>query len=199
MWRMASFGLREPLVQQRQVVVAVGEVGIACAAPPRTRRALRRVRSMSSSSTPRLNSSTGSLPQALLRRAIDALGVDEAAAVVQQAPQVDARVERARDRRRRRSRRPSSAASRSAVSSATPRSNQLLRVGAGLGASLRSITLSAPLAGSPSNSSTYCPDSACQRPPPSRTTTRSATAPIARPGQRHASRAGAGAARASSA
>ena len=45
--------------------------------------------------------------------------------------------------------------------------------------------LNDPSAGSPSNSSRYWPDSACQRLPPSLTTTRSATAQMLKPGQRH--------------
>ena len=68
MCRIASFGLRELLVEQRQVVVAVGEVGIAA-----QRRLVRAstasgARPMSSSSTPRLKSSTGIVAAGVERR-----------------------------------------------------------------------------------------------------------------------------------
>src|SRR5688572_19230075 len=51
----------------------------------------------------------------------------------------------------------------------------------GGGGAARSTTVSFPTAGSPSKPSRYWPDSACQRLPPSFTTTWSPTAPIARP------------------
>src|SRR6266581_2170147 len=72
------------------------------------------------------------------------------------------------------------AASASSPSKSWPRSNQS-SAPAAAARSFPSITLKEPSAGSPSNASRYCPESACQRPAPSFTTTRSPTAPMLSP------------------
>src|SRR6266704_1451836 len=72
------------------------------------------------------------------------------------------------------------AASASLPSKSQPRPSQSSALTAAAGSS-RSITLNEPSAGSPSNASRYCPESACQRPAPSLTTTRSPTAAMLSP------------------
>src|SRR5712691_4487504 len=72
------------------------------------------------------------------------------------------------------------AASASSPSRSWPRPNQS-SAPAVAACSFCSITLKEPWAGSPSNASRYCPESACQRPAPSFTTTRSPTAPMLSP------------------
>ena len=157
--------------------MGVGEVGVARDRGFVRATALPAARCWSSSSTPRLNNSTGSSPHGLTAVAIDALGTGEVAAVVQEAPEVDARIDEGRIGR---DRLPvgAIAASASAASSAAASSNHDCASRVRRCARSHSARRSA---GSASNSSTYWPDSACQRAPPSRTTTRSATAPIARP------------------
>src|SRR5712691_1340383 len=134
---------------------------------------------MSSSRTPRLYRSTGSLPHAAIALRYTRSASARRPASCSSRPRLmwasrcTGSAARARSYACR-------AASASSPSRSWPRPNQSSAPAAGA-RSFPSITLKEPSAGSPSNASRYCPESACQRPAPSFTTTRSPTAPMLSP------------------